>query len=100
MVPEFPEYTCNPIYTPCPYIKGSCAKIKNSQNSRLKRGNSWSNPVYGIGIFCKYMHEHLYIVSLFHIKCHEIMLFNRNSADKLHITIINTGNSSKWEKIY
>lgn len=26
MVPEFPEY--NPIYTPCPYIKGSWAKIK------------------------------------------------------------------------
>lgn len=67
MVPEFPEYTCNPIYTPCPYIKGSCAKIKNSQNSRLKRGNSWSNPVYGIGISCKYMHEYLYIVSLFHL---------------------------------
>lgn len=98
MVPEFPEY--NPIYTPCPYIKGSWAKIKNSQNSRLKRGNSGENPLYGIGISCKYMHVYLYIVSLLHIKCHEIMLFNRSSADKLHITIINTGNSSKWEKIY
>lgn len=65
-----------------------------------KDGNSGENPAYGIGISCKYMHVHLYIVPLLHIKYHEIMLYNRSSADKLHITVINiTAHSSKWGKI-
>lgn len=54
-----------------------------------KEVNSGENPAYGIGISCKYMHVHLYIVPLLHIKYHEIMLYNRSSADKLHITVIN-----------
>lgn len=55
---------------------------------------------YGMGITYKYMYEHLYIVFLLPTKFHEIMLFNRSSADKLYITctIINTNHSSNWKE--
>lgn len=107
MVSEFPEN--NTIYTPCTYIKISSIFMRvlvfvlKSIIVRIlssKEVNSGENPAYGIGISCKYMHVHLYIVPLLHIKYHEIMLYNRSSADKLHITVINiTAHSSKWGKI-
>lgn len=55
---------------------------------------------YGMGITCKYMYEHLYIVFLLPTKFHEIMLFNRSSTDKLYITctFINTNHSSNWKE--